>query len=148
MNVLITQTTRFKSAVALAGLSDLISNYSVFDARMRYSIGGSSSFSSWAEEGQGRMGVPPWDDRLQWIENSPIYYLNRVETPLLLLHGDLDYVSIGQAEEMFAGLKRLEKEVEFVRYFGEGHVMSKPANIRDSWRRIVAWFDKHLKQNY
>ena len=94
------------------------------------------------------MGVPPWDDRLQWIENSPIYYLNRVETPLLLIHGDLDFVSLAQAEEMFSGLKRLEKEVEFVRYFGEGHVLSKPANIRDSWQRIVGWFDKHLKPAY
>ena len=145
VNVLITQTKRFKAAVALAGLSDLISNYGIFDARMRYGLGGSSFFSSWSEGGQGRMGVPIWEDRLQWIENSPIFYLNKVETPLLLLHGDLDFVSLAQAEEVFSGLKRLEKEVELVRYFGEGHVLSKPANIRDSWRRIVAWFDKFLK---
>lgn len=148
VNVLITQTNRFKSAVALAGLSDLISNYGIFDARRRYNTGGSATFSSWAEGGQGRMGVPPWDDRLQWIENSPIYFLNRVESPLLLLHGDLDFVSLAQAEQMFSGLKRLKKEVEFVRYFGEGHVLSKPVNIRDSWQRIVAWFDKHLKPDY
>lgn len=145
VNVLVTQTKRFKAAVALAGLSDLISNYGIFDARMRYGLGGSSFFSSWSEGGQGRMGVSPWEDRLQWIENSPIYYLNKVETPLLLLHGDLDFVSLAQAEEVFSGLKRLGKEVEFVRYFGEGHVLSKPANIRDSWQRIAAWFDKHLR---
>jgi len=145
VNVLVTQTKRFKAAVALAGLSDLVSNYGIFDARMRYGFGGSSFFSSWSEGGQGRMGVPVWEDRLQWVENSPIFYLNRVETPLLLLHGDLDFVSLAQAEEVFSGLKRLDKEAEFVRYFGEGHVLSKPANIRDSWQRIVAWFDKHLK---
>jgi dipeptidyl aminopeptidase/acylaminoacyl peptidase len=52
---------------------------------------------------------------------------------LLLLHGDLDFVSLAQAEEVFSGLKRLGKEAEFIRYFGEGHVLSKPANIRDSW---------------
>ncbi len=145
VNVLVTQTKRFKAAVALAGLSDLISNYGIFDARMRYGFGGSSFFSSWSEGGQGRMGVPIWEDRLQWIENSPVFYLNRVETPLLLLHGDLDFVSLAQAEEVFSGLKRLEKKAELVRYFGEGHVLSKPANIRDSWQRIVAWFDEHLK---
>ena len=145
VNVLITQTPIFKAAVALAGLSDLISNYGVFDARWRYSLGGSAHFSSWSEGGQGRMGVPPWEDRMQWIENSPIFYLNKVKTPLLLLHGDLDFVSIQQAEEMFSGLKRLEKEAELVRYFGEGHVLSKPANIRDSWHRIVSWFDTYLK---
>ena len=145
VNVLITQTKRFKAAVALAGLSDLISNYGIFDARSRYSFGGSSFFSSWSEGGQGRMGVPIWEDRLQWIENSPVYYLNKVTTPLLMLHGDLDFVSLAQAEEVFSGLKRLEKQVELIRYFGEGHVFSKPANIRDSWQRIVVWFDKHLK---
>lgn len=144
VHVLITQTKRFKAAVALAGLSDLISNYGIFDARRRYSFGGSSFFSSWSEGGQGRMGVPLWEDRFQWIENSPVYYLNRVTTPLLMLHGDLDFVSLAQAEEVFSGLKRLEKKAELVRYFGEGHVLSKPANIRDSWQRIVAWFDKYL----
>ncbi|UCE43009.1 MAG: prolyl oligopeptidase family serine peptidase [Candidatus Aminicenantes bacterium] len=74
VHVLITQTRRFKAAVSLAGLSDLISNYGIFDARSRYSYGGSSFFSSRSEGGQGRMGVPIWEDRLQWIENSPIYY--------------------------------------------------------------------------
>ena len=145
VHVLITQTKRFKAAVALAGLSDLISNYGIFDARRRYSFGGSSFFSSWSEGGQGRMGVPLWEDRFQWIENSPIFYLNKVTTPMLMLHGDLDFVSLAQAEEVFSGLKRLEKEAELVRYFGEGHVLSKPANIRDSWQRIVSWFDNHLK---
>jgi dipeptidyl aminopeptidase/acylaminoacyl peptidase len=92
------------------------------------------------------MGTPPWDDSLQWVENSPVFYLDRVTTPLLLIHGDLDFVAIQQAEEMFSGLKRLGKEAEFVRYFGEGHVLSKPVNIRDSWHRIVTWFDRHLKK--
>lgn len=90
------------------------------------------------------MGVPIWEDRLQLIENSPIFYLNRVTTPLLMLHGDLDFVSLAQAEEVSSGLARLEKEGEFVRYLGESHVLSKPANIRDSWQRIADWFDKHL----
>jgi dipeptidyl aminopeptidase/acylaminoacyl peptidase len=146
VHVLITQNHRFKAAVALAGLSDLISNNGIFDARRRYSFGGSSFTSSWSEGGQGRMGVPIWEDRFQWVENSPIFYLNKVETPLLMLHGDLDFVSLAQAEEVFSGLKRLEKDAELVRYFGEGHVLSKPANIRDSWQRIVAWFDKHLRK--
>lgn len=146
VNALITQTGIFQAAVALAGISDLISNYGVFDARHRYTGGGSSFFSSWSEGGQGRMGTPPWDDSLQWVENSPVFYLDRVTTPLLLIHGDLDFVAIQQAEEMFSGLKRLGKEAEFVRYFGEGHVLSKPVNIRDSWHRIVTWFDRHLKK--
>jgi dipeptidyl aminopeptidase/acylaminoacyl peptidase len=130
--------------VALAGLSDLISNFGTFDARQRHTAGWSPFSASWSEGGQGRMGVKIWDDPLQWIENSPVFHLDQVSTPLLLLHGDLDAVPIQQAEEMFSGLKRLDKEVELVRYFGEGHVLSKPANIRDSWHRIADWFDRHL----
>ncbi|MCB8933015.1 MAG: prolyl oligopeptidase family serine peptidase [Fimbriimonadaceae bacterium] len=145
VHVLITQTNRFKAAVALAGISDLISNSGIFDARTRYSFGGASFFSSWSEAGQGRMGVPLWEDRLRWVENSPVFHLNNVETPLLMLHGDLDFISIAQAEEVYSGLVRLGKEAEFVRYFGEGHVLSKPINIRDSWHRIVDWFDRLLK---
>lgn len=145
VNVLITQTSRFKAAVSMAGISDLVSHYLVFIPRSRYTTGGSLGHMSWAEEGQGRMGVPLWDDRLQYIENSPIFFLDKVETPLLLIHGDLDGVTIQEAEEMFSGLKRLDKTVEFVRYFGETHVFNKPANIRDSWHRIVDWFDKHLR---
>lgn len=144
VNVLITQTSRFKAAVSMAGISDLVSHYLQFIPRFRYTTGGSLGHMSWSEEGQGRMGVPLWDDRLQYIENSPIFYLDKVETPLLLIHGDLDGCTIQEAEEMFSGLKRLDKTVEFVRYFGETHVFNKPVNIRDSWHRIVGWFDKHI----
>ena len=144
VNVLITQTDRFKAAVSMAGISDLISIYGEFRVDWRYT-GEGSSFYRWAESGQGHMGCTPWEDRLQWIENSPVFYLNNVETPLLLLHGDLDSVSIQQAEEMFSGLKRLNKTVEFVRYFGDRHILKKPANIKDSWRRIIVWFDKYLR---
>ena len=147
VNVLITQTRIYKAAVSMAGLTDLISHYLIFDSRFRYTTGGTGGHMSWAEAGQGRMGVTLWEDRFQYIENSPIFYLDKVDTPLLIIHGDLDVCPIQEAEEMYTGLKRLGKEVEFARYFGEGHVLSKPANIRDSWQRIVAWFDKHLRVN-
>ncbi len=141
--VLITRTTRFKAAVSMAGLSNLISHYGDFDARRRHRAGKSTA-PNWAEQGQVRMGVPIWDDPWNYVENSPVFRLEKVETPLLLIHGDLDFVGIQQAEQVFTGLDRLGKTVELARYFGEGHVFSKPANIRDSWQRIVAWFDQHL----
>lgn len=145
VNVLITQTKRFKAAVSMASISDLINQYGAFGGRERYTKNEPGLSADWAEGGQGRMGVPLWEDRLQYIENSPIFYLDKVETPLLLIHGDLDFISMSQPEEMYSGLKRLNKTVEFARYWGEGHVFSKPANIRDSWHRIVAWFEKYLK---
>jgi dipeptidyl aminopeptidase/acylaminoacyl peptidase len=82
---------------------------------------------------------PPWTNLWRYLKNSPVYYLDRVTTPLLLIHGDQDHVPIQGAEEVFTGLHRLGKRVRFVRYFGEGHLIDSPANIRDMWARIFAW---------
>jgi dipeptidyl aminopeptidase/acylaminoacyl peptidase len=54
-------------------------------------------------------------------------------------HGDQDFISIAQAEEMFSALRRVGKAAEFVRYWGEGHILSSPANIKDAWQRIFRW---------
>jgi hypothetical protein len=59
----------------------------------------------------------------------------------MIVQGDLDYVAIQQGEEFFNSLYRQGKRAEFVRYWGEGHVLESPANIRDMWRRIEAWLD-------
>ncbi|MGH9905229.1 MAG: alpha/beta hydrolase family protein, partial [Pyrinomonadaceae bacterium] len=147
---LITQTHRFRAAVAMAGLTDLISNYGIFDARNRYdevSQSNSANYffrSFWSEGGQGRMANPPWKDMGRYLRNSPLGYVERVETPVMIIHGDLDFVSIQQPEQFFSALFRQGKRAEFVRYWGEGHVLSSPANIRDMWYRIYAWFDEFL----
>jgi dipeptidyl aminopeptidase/acylaminoacyl peptidase len=54
----------------------------------------------------------------------------------------MDYVPLQQGEEFFAGLYRQNKRAAFVRYLGEGHALQGPANTRDLWRRIFAWFDE------
>jgi len=51
---------------------------------------------------------------------------------------------VTQAEEMFTALYRLNKDALFVRYWGEGHVLASSANIRDFWRRVFTWYDRHL----
>jgi len=63
-------------------------------------------------------------------------------TFMKIMQGDLDYVALQQGEEFFTSLYRQGKRAEFVRYWGEGHVLESPANIRDMWRRIFAWFDQ------
>jgi hypothetical protein len=61
----------------------------------------------------------------------------------MIIQGDMDLsVSIQQGEEFFRSLQRQGKRAEFVRYWGEGHVLQSPANIRDAWNRIFAWFDE------
>ena len=144
---LIAQTNRFQAAVSLAGLSDLLSLYGVLDARFRYDQFAHERLSgmSQAETGQIRMGNPPWKDFDRYVRNSPLYQVERIQTPLMIVHGDMDYVAMQQGEQMFSALHRQNKRSTFVRYWGEGHVLEGPANIRDLWRRIYAWFDEFLR---
>jgi dipeptidyl aminopeptidase/acylaminoacyl peptidase len=144
---LIAQTRRFHAAVSLAGLSDLASLYGVFDARFRYDqFAHERLFSmSLAESGQVRMGSPPWKDSARYIRNSPLFYADQIDTPLMIVQGDLDMVAMQQGEQVFTALYRQNKRAAFVRYWGEGHVIEGAANIRDLWERIYGWFDQFLR---
>ncbi|HTO75824.1 MAG TPA: prolyl oligopeptidase family serine peptidase [Thermoanaerobaculia bacterium] len=141
---LVTQTTRFKAAVSLAGLSDFISLYGQFDARSRYTDSPQENLfmAALMESAQTGMGNPPWKDLGRYLRNSPIFTVDRVKTPLLIIQGDLDYVAVQQGEEFFVSLYRQAKRARFVRYWGEGHVLESPANIRDMWRQIDDWLDE------
>jgi dipeptidyl aminopeptidase/acylaminoacyl peptidase len=148
---LLTQTRRFHAAIASAGFSDLLSYYSQFEMTRRYLPFAHEleqlNMAEWErEEATIRMRRLPWDDHLRYLRNSPVSYLYRIETPLLLIHGDLDAAPIGQSEAVFMGLYRLGKRARFVRYWGEGHSLDSPANIRDNWNRIFAWLDEHLNR--
>jgi dipeptidyl aminopeptidase/acylaminoacyl peptidase len=142
---LVTQTNRFKAGVALAGLSNFISLYGLFDARYRYSDYPQDNIfmAALMESAQTGMGNPPWKDLGRYLRNSPIFFVDRVETPLMIIQGDLDYVALQQGEEFFMSLYRQGKRARFVRYWGEGHVLESPANIRDLWKQIYAWLDEH-----
>lgn len=139
---LLVQTNRFKAAAVSGSISNLLSNY----GEMR--TDGSASSIGWAETGQGRMGGSPWEFKDLYIANSPFFFLDRVNTPLLIQHGAADrIVSVGRAEETFIALRRLGKPVVFVRYEGEGHAPNswKAANIEDYWQRLFRWFERYLK---
>jgi dipeptidyl aminopeptidase/acylaminoacyl peptidase len=139
---LVTETNRFKAAVSMAGISDFVSLYGTFNASDRYGDPLENLFAlSHAESGQFRLGNPPWKDLQRYVRNSPIFSVQRVETPLMIVQGDLDYEPIQQGEEFFMSLYRQRKRAEFVRYWGEGHILESPANIRDMWNRVFAWFD-------
>lgn len=141
---LITQTNRFKAAIAMAGIADWISLYGTFDPRHRYDeFAHENPFHpALMETGQTRMGNPPWQDLGRYLKNSPLFYVDRVETPLLIIQGDMDYVPLTQGEEFFTALYRQGKRARFVRYWGEGHLVNSPANIRDFWNQVFAWFDE------
>lgn len=139
---LLTQTSIFSAAVSNAGFYDMISTY------LSLRENGNDGWLGWCESGQGRMGGSLWEKCDAYIENSPIFYLDRVETPVLLTCGSQDLVPPAQAEEVFVGLRRLGKKVELRRYEGEDHWPGRwsEQSYRDLCACVLAWFDEHLKK--
>lgn len=142
-------TDRFRAAIASAGPTDLVSFYGTFDRRARYGhmhhpLLGQVGRMGWVESGQGRMRVPPWEAPDRYRRNSPIAHVDEVETPLLMMHGDMDFVPLQQAESFFTALQRQGKRARLVRYFGEGHTAFGRANVLDQWSRVFDWLGEHL----
>jgi dipeptidyl aminopeptidase/acylaminoacyl peptidase len=134
---LIVQTERFKAAVMDVGVGNLSSMYGVMLKN------GRAAGVRWAEDEQGRMGGPPWQFPERYVQNSPAFFLNKIETPLLISQGGMD-LSPFHADEIFVGLRRLGKKVVYVRYENEGHGVEYPSNRIDYWNRILDWFESHL----
>jgi dipeptidyl aminopeptidase/acylaminoacyl peptidase len=145
---LVSYTNRFKAAIAMDGDANLLTSYAKFDADQRYWDNAQErrEGATWSETSQGRMGEPPWSALWRYLRNSPFFYLDRIDTPLLIIQSDMDFVPVIHGEEMFSGLYRLGKTARFVRYWGEGHVPASPANVRDMWSRIYEWLDAYLSQ--
>ncbi len=137
---LITQTERFKAAVAGAPLTNMISMYSSI-----YWNSGSANQPIF-ESSQGRFEGGYWDNLDAYARNSPVYYADQVTTPLLLLHNDQDgAVDWNQGIEYFNTLRRLGKPVVMLQYTGENHGLRKPENRKDYSYRMLDFFNHHLK---
>ena len=113
-------------------MSHLISLSGTFDARFRYNDFSHPFFDEVSRVANiSRLDGPPWRDVERYARNSPMLAVENITAPLMIVHSDLDFVPIQQGEEMFSALRYLGKHVRFVRYWGEGHVLSSPANIAD-----------------
>jgi dipeptidyl aminopeptidase/acylaminoacyl peptidase len=142
---LLQQSARFKAAVAVAGVYDWASGWGTFAAQGRYGEDVSQLEIGYVGEfiQQTPATTTPWSDPSLYQRNSPLTYADRVRAPVLLIHGDQDSnVPMTQSEQMFSALVHLQKRADFVRYWGEAHVLENPANIRDLWQRRLAWFDE------
>jgi dipeptidyl aminopeptidase/acylaminoacyl peptidase len=139
---LIVQTNRFRAAVEVDGYADLVGLYGEMGKD------GAAYATTVLEHNLPVMGGTPWEFRERYIDNSPFFYLDRIETPLLIIHGTHDVaVSSFLGDQVFVGLRRLGKEVEYARYEGEAHVPTSwsYANQMDFCNRTLAWFEKYLK---
>jgi dipeptidyl aminopeptidase/acylaminoacyl peptidase len=143
---LVTQTKRFRTAIALAVQSDKLSQYGTLRPWDRYRDDAQVNLPNpkMMESGQDRLGTSPWTNLWRYLVNSPVVYANRVETPVMIMQGDLDFEGPEQAEEFFTALYRLGKRARLVRYVGEEHVIQSPANVRDMWMRIEEWLSQTM----
>ena len=130
---LLTRTDLFAAAVSHAGISALSSYWG--EGYWGYTYSQVASAGSY-----------PWNNPELYVEQSPLFHADKINTPLLLLHGGADTnVPVGESIQMYNALKLLGKEVEFIEVSGENHAISAYKKRLDWNRTIFAWFAKWLK---
>jgi dipeptidyl aminopeptidase/acylaminoacyl peptidase len=97
------------------------------------------------EKGQSRIGATPWDDPLEYMENSPLFSVKNVHTPYLTIHNDADTaVPWEQGVEFFAALRRLGKEAYMFTFNGEAHGLGNRDNQKYWTVHMDEFFDHFL----
>ncbi len=137
---LVTRTDMFACAGSGAPVANMTSAY----GGIRWESG--SSRQAQYEQGQSRIGGDLWSMTNQYVANSPVFFADRVKTPLLIMHNDADgAVPWYQGIEMFMALRRLQKPVWMLQYNGEAHNIRARKNRKDITRRLQQFFDHYLK---
>lgn len=139
---LITKTDMFAAAMAGAPVSNMTSAY----GGIRWETGLSREFQY--EQTQSRIGGTLWEKPLHYIENSPLFYVPKIKTPLLIMHNDNDgAVPWYQGIELFSAMRRLQKPVWMLTYNNEEHNLKADswANRMDLTIRMKHFFDFYLK---
>ena len=134
----ITQTNIFNCAVSRATPPELFRNWA----------SGRDRDSNNIERGQARMGGSPFEFQQRYIDQSAFFHLDKVETPVLIMHGVKDYtILFGEGEMMFYALRRLGKVAEFVIYNEGDHSLSRHSrdDTLDVNNRMLSWFEKYLR---
>jgi dipeptidyl aminopeptidase/acylaminoacyl peptidase len=137
---MITQTHRFRAVAAGAPVVNMISAYD----GIRWGTGLPRQFQY--ERTQSRIGGSIWQYPTRFMENSPIFWADKVRTPVMMLHNDGDdAVPWYQGIEFYLALRRLGREVYLFNYNGEPHGLRKRTNQKDYAVRLQQYFDHHLK---
>ena len=127
----VTQTNRFKAAVAAAGISDMLSYY------------GENGIDAWMLP---YFGASVYDDPAVYARSSPITYIKNVRTPTFTYVGERDIeCPAPQTQEFWHALKALGVPTSIMIYPGEGHALRDPKNVQDALEHTLSWFDKYLK---
>ena len=140
ISYMITQTSMFAAAEAGAPVANMTSAY----GGIRWGSGLNRAMQY--ENGQSRIGGSLWESLPLYMENSPLFSLNRVKTPLLILHNDKDdAVPWYQGIELYIGMRRLGNEAYLFNYNDELHGIQGRANQKDWAGRMQTFFDVKLK---
>lgn len=143
----ITQTRRFRAAVSISGVSDLTSYwasqspFAFLDSQAGY-VG--NRMTGLVEATQPRMLGPPWAQAARYARNTPLLAADRIETPLLLIHGALDPVPHAGSAAMYSALFRQGKDAMLVTYWGGLHGVSSPGDVRDMYARLFSFLNTRL----
>ena len=137
---MITQTDKFKAAGAGAPVSNMTSAY----GGIRWGSGITRQVQY--EQGQSRIGKDLWSGYDLYIENSPIFFVPKVTTPVLIMHNDKDgAVPWYQGIEFFTALRRCGKIAWLLQYNDEEHNLVERKNTKDLSIRLSQFFDHYLK---
>lgn len=132
--LLATKTDMFSASIAHAGISNITSYWG--QGWWGYLYSGEASKNSF-----------PWNNSDLYSQRSPVFHADKVTTPLLLLHGDSDTnVPVGESHNMYTALKLLGKDVDLIEYKGADHQIFARDKRFNWWNTMLAYFDKHLKQ--
>lgn len=137
---IITQTKLYKAAWAGAPVANMTSAY----GGIRWESGVNRQFQY--EKTQSRIGATLWEKPQLYIENSPLFHLDKVTTPLVIMANDADgAVPWYQGIELFTAMRRLGKKVWMFNYNGQGHGLTQRQDMRDYQIRMQQFFDWILK---
>ena len=135
--------TRTRLFAAIESGAPVVNMFSAYGG-IRWGSGLARSFQY--EHTQSRLGATPWADPRRYFENSPLFLMDKVETPILIMHNDQDgHVPWYQGIEYFVALKRLGKPAWMLNYTGEPHWPTKNPNKLDFQIRMKQFFDHFLK---
>ncbi len=136
---MITKTNLFAAAEAGAPVSNMTSAY----GGIRWQTGMSRMFQY--ERTQSRIGGTLWEATNEYLHNSPLFYADKIRTPLLMMHNDEDgAVPWYQGIELFVAMRRLQKPVWMLNYNGEAHGLREEKNRKDWAIRMQQFFDHYL----
>lgn len=136
-NWIVGHTNRFKAAVTQRSISNWLSFFGVSDIGYFF--------------GESEIGCTPWGNVTKMWDSSPLKYVEKVNTPLLMIHGEEDIrCPIEQADQFYVYLKALKRKVSFLRFPQENHELSRsgqPNRRIARLKAIVDWFNDHIERN-